>query len=63
MADELEYRRIDDAAKDGRPIIAKQGDELARVRWHEDMWIYDLPAPQYHQAEIEPTHYRELVWR
>lgn len=65
MIDENDYRPIDAAARDGRPVIVMGGGSLARVRWHGDpetgMWIYDLPAPAIEQCHIRPTKYRELV--
>lgn len=50
---------ISTAPQDGRAVfVGDANGNIARVRWGEGMWIYDVPADgAVEQIDFMPTHW------
>lgn len=61
MKPALDFRPIDDAARDGRSVLVRFGSRMALGRWNGAAWVY--PATGNMPVEFEPASYYDPATR
>ena len=57
----LDWRPIDDGARDGTSVLLRRGQSMALGRWDGARWVY--PATSGMPVDFEPTGYYDPAQR
>lgn len=61
MSAVLDFRPIDDRARDGTSMLLRAGNRMALGRWNGAAWVY--PATSGRPVEFEPVSYYDPAHR